>query len=836
VRAVITTALLAALLFVVGTPSALAYIGPQSATSPGFVGINGQHEMGTMVPPTLGRRVICIDESGGGAGFRDYPHSATTPSQEENWAAAYALSHYLNTGDDKTAAALYYYVGVVLGLNSNPSEVARAWNAGAASGKWADSSGQLAAIEADVNANAGPYSMSQLWMDKSGVTSGQVTGIGIQSAAGVWQAGHDITVTLTGPVVFDATGTKTLTVTSGASPLAAPFHFTGSGSAYVQQTTGELPRYVDVYPAPVAGQQRVVANSGPGSALFEDPVSTPGYIVHATSTVSAQLLAAGGTIADSLIVSGGPGGWGWTGSVTVYGPLATPPSGGIPADAPVLATLPISGAFSDEVIVPVTTVPVTVPSAGYYYFQEHVDESPSIPDVTSGSLWAAFDAPLGQEVAETALVVAPTISTTVSSQQVLAGSTIHDTVTIGAAPRTDVNGQPITYSVSGSLLGPVAPVYGGCTAVSWSGAPTAAAIAATPMPSGSIQVGAYTIPATAATGCYTYVATLHWSGDGASGDVSHPVGVASETTLVTALPHISTLVSAQIVAPGTVLVDTATVSGASPLYDYAVSGGLYGPIDAGPKGCTDVDWTGAKVIAKIPATPVAGNGTVQVGSYTVPAEATVGCMSYGEQLLVLDKATGATLATVNHPVGQVTQTTLVMAPAISTSISSQQAVEGAVLIDTVALKGLAPIGPDGTPISYSLTGSLLGPVAATNDECTGIDWAAAKTALSIPATTVAANTASAQIGQYQVKDVGCYTYIVRLTATGADASTVAVGHAPGLVTESALVIAGNGGAGNGGAGEGGQIETGTPITGPWLGWALLLIASVGAGLRMRRLS
>lgn len=827
----ILTAVMA--LLVASTPAALAYLGPQTATSPGFVGINGQHEMGTMVPPALNRRVICIDESGGTFGFRDYPHSATSPSAEENWAAAYALSHYLDTGNDKTAAALYFYVGYVLGMNSNPAEVLRAWNAGAAAGKWADSSGQLAAIEADVNANSGPYAMDQILLSKSSGVGGVVDYIGVQSAAGVWQSGYTVTVTLNGPGVFDATGTQTMTFTSTNGPISTGFHFTSTGDVSVKQATSGLPRYVSVYPAPTGGQQRVVADAGPGDLGYEDPVSMPGWVVHATSSVSRQLMAAGSQIADTLIVRGGPGGAGWTGSVTVYGPLASPPSGGIPEGAPVLATLPIAGTFSDEIIVPVTTDPVTVPSAGYYYFQEHIDESPEMPDVAAGDWWVAYDAPLGQEVTETALVVAPTISTAVSSQQALAGSTIHDTVTIGNDPRTDVYGQPITYSVSGSLLGPVAPVWGGCTGVSWAGAATAATIAATPVPSGSstIQVGSYSIPATAATGCYTYVATLHWAGYRASGDVSHDVGVAAETTLVTALPRISTLVSAQIVAPGTTLVDTATVSGTSPLYDYAVTGGLYGPIDAGPKGCSDIDWTVAKLIARIPATPVAGNGAVQIGAYTIPAEATVGCMSYGEQLLVMDKTTGATLATIDHPVGQVTQTTLVMAPVISTSISSQQAVEGSVLIDTVTLSGLAPIGPDGTPISYTLSGSLLGPIAPTGAGCTGLDWSTAKAAFHIPATTVAADATTAQVGQFQVKGLGCYSYVVRLTATGADGSTVEAGHPAGLVAESSLVT-----AGNGGAGEGGQIETGHPNTGPWLGWVFVLFTSVAGGIRVRRMS
>lgn len=832
-RATLVGLVAALLITMTATPQALAYVGPQTATSPGFIGINGQHEMGTMTPPALGRRVICIDESGGAAGFRDYPHSATTPSQSENWAAAYALERYLNTSDDHYAAALYFYVGYVLGLNSNPSEVLRAWNAGAAAGKWADSSAQLAAIEADVNANAGPYDMSQLWLNKTGVTTGTVTGIGVQSAAGIWQAGHTVSVTLTGPVVFDATGTNTLTVTSAAAPQSYAFHFTGTGSAYVQQTASGFPRYVNVYPTPAAGQQRVVANSAPTSLLFEDPVALDVNLVKATSQVSQQLVAAGSSLTDTVVVTDGVAGMRWTGTVTVYGPLATHPSGGVPAGAPVAAVLPIAGAFDASGATTVTTADVTAPARGFYYFQEHIDESPIAVDLNAGALWAAYDSPY--EVSETALVMAPTLSTQVSSQRALAGATIHDTATISDAPTTDVNGQPITYAVSGSLLGPVAPVAGGCAGVSWTGAPVALAISSTPVPAGatSVDVGSYRIPSSAATSCFTYVLRMSWTGVGAAGVVAHDAGLVTETTLATALPKATTTVSAQLVMPGAVLTDTATVTGTSPLYDYRLTGALYGPVNAGPTGCTDVSWTGAATVATIAATPITADGPITVGSYTVPVDATIGCLSYGEQLLVLDKATGVTLATVDHPVGQVTQTSLVIVPALSTQISSQLVVEGAVVIDTATLKGLAPVGPDGTPISYSLSGALLGPVTPTGEACSSVDWTGAKTALTIAPTPVAADATTVQVGQYQIPvgKVGCYGYTLQLTATAADGSTVTVGHVVGVAEETALVV-----KGNGGSGDGGQIEAGQPDSIPWM-WGLVLVsalATAGRGLRKAR--
>ncbi len=839
-RAALVGLVAALLITMTAVPQAMAYLGPQTATSPGFIGINGQHEMGTMTPPALGRRVICIDESGGGAGFRDYPHAATTSSQDENWPAAYALEHYLNTSDDHYAAALYFYVGYVLGLNSNPAEVLRAWNAGAAAGKWADSTAQFNALVNDVNANAGPYSMDQLVLMKTTATGGTVSGVGIQSGAGVWQAGHSITVTLEGPALFDATGTTTMTVTSTGAPQTFGFHFTGSGEVKVGQATTGLPRYIDVYPAPAAGQQRVVASSALSPLEYRDPVALDVNLVKATSQVSHQLVTAGSSLTDTVVVTDGITNMRWTGTVTVYGPLASHPSGGLPTGAPVVAVLPITGAFDASGATTVTTDAVEAPARGYYYFQEHINESPIGVDLNPGAQWAAYDAPY--EVSETALVMAPTLSTQVSSQQALAGATIHDTARISDAPATDVNGQPINYAVSGSLLGPVAPVAGACAGVNWAGAAVALAIASTPVPAGatSIDVGSYTIPAATPTSCYTYVLTLDWVGVDASelagigrGSVTHAAGLAAETALATARPKVTTTVSAQLVMPGSVLTDTATVTGTSPLYDYKLTGALYGPVNAGPNGCTDVDWTGAAALSTIPSTTVATDGPVTVGAYTVPADATIGCMSYGEQLLVLDKTTGSTLATIDHPVGQVTQTSLVIVPAMSTQISSQLVVEGAVVIDTATLKGLAPVGPDGTPISYSLSGALLGPVTPVGEGCSSVDWTGAKTALTIAPTTVAAEATTVQVGQYQIPvgQVGCYGYTLHLTATAADGSTVAVGHAVGVAEETAVVV-----KGAGGSGDGGQIEAGQPGPIPWL-WGLVLVAAVGTvrrGLRKVR--
>jgi uncharacterized repeat protein (TIGR01451 family) len=129
----------------------------------------------------------------------------------------------------------------------------------------------------------------------------------------------------------------------------------------------------------------------------------------------------------------------------------------------------------------------------------------------------APSASLAGAAGETVLVAVPSLSTTVSSASVLTGGQVADSIVVHGT-----GGQP--GSVAWTLLGPVAPAAGGgCTAISWSGAATAA--------SGTLAVtgdGTYTTPAAklTAAGCYGYAATL--SGASYGPDVVSAAGVTGE--------------------------------------------------------------------------------------------------------------------------------------------------------------------------------------------------------------------------------------------------------------------------------------------------------------------
>lgn len=518
----LTAVVAGATLTAVNAPAALAYLGPQTATSPSFVGVNGQHELGTMgLPAYGGQRFVCVDESGGAAGFIDYPHTATAGTDVESWAAAYALSDregYLQSSDDHKAAALDYYVGVEQGWNSNPSEVTRAWNAAAAAGKWADSSAELATLEADVAAHRGPYTMDQLRPVKSGLT-GSVVGIGVQSAASNWEPGYTITLKLTGPAVFTASGTATMTVTSSTAALSEPITFTGAGDVKVAQSTTGLPRYVSLHAAPAAGQQRIVAAGAPSPLTYSDPVSVPSYAPTATSQVDQQLVKPNTPVTDTITVTGGVPNAPWTGTVKVYASLTAHPKGGIPAGATPFTTLTIGGTFDAAGKSTVKSPPVVIPGVGeisYAYFREGVDGTADYP---------AYEAPLGTETTETVLVLSPDAHTNISSQTSMVGDTISDLVTSGALPTTDLNGDTISYTLSGSI---VAGKCGG----TFTDAPV---FTFGPVPYVSGQnYGSFVVPASAGGKCLSYGEVISFTSPSGSGSVAFAPGQTTETTTVTA--------------------------------------------------------------------------------------------------------------------------------------------------------------------------------------------------------------------------------------------------------------------------------------------------------------
>jgi hypothetical protein len=313
-----------------------------------------------------------------------------------------------------------------------------------------------------------------------------------------------------------------MTVTSATSPLTEAFTFTGPGTVKVRQATTGLPEMVAVHPAPGAGQQRVVAEGALGIASGTDPVDVTAYAPKATSTVSSQLVAAGSQVTDTVLLTGGVPNGAFSGTVDVYGPLATHPKDGIPAGTVPATTLTYPGTFAADGTGKVITSPVTLPKPGFVYFHEKVDATAD---------YAAYTAPLGKELSETVLVMAPELVTQASAQTVSPGSTLTDTVasTGSSWPVVDVNGDPISYTVSGVILAssscsgpwdPSAPVF--------SFGPVAFT------PGQPLTTGSWTVPASVAGQCVTYSEVTSWSAKSGTGHTAPTTpGLATESAQIT---------------------------------------------------------------------------------------------------------------------------------------------------------------------------------------------------------------------------------------------------------------------------------------------------------------
>jgi hypothetical protein len=266
-------------------------------------------------------------------------------------------------------------------------------------------------------------------------------------------------------------------------------------------------------------------------------------------------------------------------------------------------------------------------------------------------------------------------------------------------------------------------------------------------------------------------------------DPSVPAVINGTSTLFTAHiddnkvfhPTFSTQISNQSSNVGDTITDTVKVSNTG---GYTLTGDwtLYGPVAPANGGCPstgDSAWTTAPVAAAGGFT-TKGDSDVVVGSYKIT---TSGCYTYSESI----DSTSYTTAVADSPAGEVTETTIARdTPALVTKVSSQVAVTGASLTDTVTVTGTG---------GHTLTGDwkLLGPIAAT-DETTcapsgDTAWSGAPTAGS--GTFTAAGDGDYVTGDTVVAKAGCYTYVERLR--GSDTSNPVGWLSPGDPAETSLV-------------------------------------------------
>ena len=318
------------------------------ALAPGFVGRyapDGVHgTAGTML--LGGQRYVCVQEnfqnptavSGQIATDTAHPHSA------------YALAKYINTADPDTAAALWAYVNVTSPDGSmqqpGPGQATAAQlaaNLAYLEGVYPGIAPALAAITADAATNAPPYSSAAFTMSLAAgsKSKGSVSDFGVQSASGAWQAGYTGQITLTGPAVWDSTGTATLNFTTTAAAQSATWHATGTGTvAATRSVINGLPGMGGIPLFSTTSQPQIVAAqgaSGPDPAQDVAPVQVFAPKVRTQS--STQLATAGQSGHDTVIAYDGEPGQPWSATVDVFMGLTGHPKDGIPASATPTTTL-----------------------------------------------------------------------------------------------------------------------------------------------------------------------------------------------------------------------------------------------------------------------------------------------------------------------------------------------------------------------------------------------------------------------------------------------------------------------------------------------------------------
>jgi len=285
-----------------------------------------------------------------------------------------------------------------------------------------------------------------------------------------------------------------------------------------------------------------------------------------------------------------------------------------------------------------------------------------------------------------------------------------------------------------------------------------------------------------------------WSSNAAAFDVTRPA------------PTITTAVSTQYVMPGETISDTARLAGlvVDDATSYQVSGGLFrvpALPDATCPSADDAAWQSAEPVSQIEMTPVPadaiaddGTASLTLGQWQVPADEPPGCLSYGETLTMT--VDGAPAATVDHPVGDVAQTALVLPlPAVATHISLGSLSAGDTVSDTLTATHLSTV-PD---VTYSFTGRLVGLPVAAGSACPDADdpaWSTAETLTTFDGEIATKAGSSSQIdvpglGSWQVEarsDRYCVSYSEILTMTLPGHDPYVVEHAAGQPAQTALYL------------------------------------------------
>ncbi len=177
---------------------------------------------------------------------------------------------------------------------------------------------RASALLAEAAGVAGPYAAATVSTTGAATRTGDIHNVGVTSASGGWVAGLPFTATLSGPAVFDATGSSTLSGTTAASPLTLRWTATGTGTVGFSVTYGDVPR-VTLTKLQGAGTVQTVITYGhrPAGADPLERVSPPvtfdvvgQFQPTASTVVGSKTVAQGDALVDRVTVGTALGdGW-----------------------------------------------------------------------------------------------------------------------------------------------------------------------------------------------------------------------------------------------------------------------------------------------------------------------------------------------------------------------------------------------------------------------------------------------------------------------------------------------------------------------------------------------
>lgn len=537
--------LLSGLLLVAAAPAPAEPLGPGSPPQPGFSGYTTRagHELGVARLPT-GATGICLD-----TGTRSWPRSPGRAVPVTDPVVGYLLSVHLVRArrNGVLAAALWWAVGKVRGLNSQPGRMrAHLAELGRESpALHRQVRRQAHHLLADARRHSAPrrgYAAGRPTLRSTGGT-GTVAGLGLRSAAGHWVPGVVAQVTLRGARFRD--GRTTRTIRTSTRPRSLTWRRTSGSPVSVHVRYTRVPHHRYLLHRGDARFQRVAASAG--VRTLSARARTRSLASPAISTlVNLQRAYVGATLVDAVTVRGTRGAR-LTGEWQLLGPIAPGRTRCRDLDwqgAPIAGrgTFPVHGDGTSSV------GSTRVEATGCYTYRERLRPSAT----TRAVPWTRAGI-----VEETSDVQSrPTFRTEVNRQRVVVGATLVDKVLVKGVPSgpgaTALDGQ-------WQLLGPVAPDDDQrCRRVRWKGAPVAARGRFTVRRDGAVQVGRTTVHA---GGCYTYRERIAPSAHSIEAPWS-AAGLVEETALavprqprIPKHPHVATGGSQGMPPPGRAALD-----------------------------------------------------------------------------------------------------------------------------------------------------------------------------------------------------------------------------------------------------------------------------------------